>query len=80
MMNFRVVRPDRLIDINRISELDYLRVEGSDLVIGALCRHTTLKESDLLKQACPMMQRRIRVGGAWAGAKPGDFVRESLSC
>ena len=25
MMNFRVVRPDRLIDINRISELDYLR-------------------------------------------------------
>ena len=41
MMNFRVVRPDRLIDINRISELNYLRVEGSDLVIGALCRHTT---------------------------------------
>jgi CO/xanthine dehydrogenase FAD-binding subunit len=56
MMNFRVVRPDRLIDINRISELDYLRVEGSDLVIGALCRHTTLKESDILKQACPMMR------------------------
>jgi carbon-monoxide dehydrogenase medium subunit len=25
-------------------------------VIGALCRHTTLKESDILKQACPMMR------------------------
>jgi aerobic carbon-monoxide dehydrogenase medium subunit len=56
MMNFRIVRPDRLIDINRISELDYHRIEGSDLVIGALCRHVALKESDLVKQACPMMQ------------------------
>ena len=56
MMNFRIVRPDRLIDINRISELDYHRIEGSDLVIGALCRHAALKESEVVKQACPMMQ------------------------
>jgi aerobic carbon-monoxide dehydrogenase medium subunit len=55
MMNFRVVRPDRLIDINRISELDYHRIEGSELVIGALCRHSVLKESELVNQACPMM-------------------------
>ena len=55
MMNFRVVRPDRLIDINRISELDYHRIEGSELVIGALCRHAALKESELVNQACPMM-------------------------
>ena len=55
MMNFRVARPDRLIDINRIAELDYHRIEGSELVIGALCRHTTLKDSDVIKQACPMM-------------------------
>jgi aerobic carbon-monoxide dehydrogenase medium subunit len=55
MMNFRVVRPDRLIDINRISELDYHRIEGSELVIGALCRHAVLKESELVNRACPMM-------------------------
>jgi aerobic carbon-monoxide dehydrogenase medium subunit len=55
MMNFRIVRPDCLIDINRISELDYHLIEGSDLVIGALCRHAALKASDLVKQACPMM-------------------------
>jgi aerobic carbon-monoxide dehydrogenase medium subunit len=55
MMNFRVVRPDRLIDINRISELDYHRIEGPELVIGALCRHSVLKESELVNQACPMM-------------------------
>ena len=55
MMNFRVVRPDRLIDINRIAELDYHRIEGTELVIGALCRHNALKESKIVKQACPMM-------------------------
>jgi aerobic carbon-monoxide dehydrogenase medium subunit len=55
MMNFRVARPDRLIDINRIAELDYHRIEGSELVIGALCRHATLKDSVVIKQACPMM-------------------------
>ena len=55
MMNFRVVRPDRLIDINRIAELDYHRIEGAELVIGALCRHTALKESKVIKQACPLM-------------------------
>jgi carbon-monoxide dehydrogenase medium subunit len=55
MMNFRVVRPDRLIDINRIAELDYHRIEGSELVIGALCRHAALKESQVVKQACPLM-------------------------
>jgi aerobic carbon-monoxide dehydrogenase medium subunit len=55
MMNFRVVRPDRLVDINRISELDYHRMEGPNLLIGALCRHATLKTSDLVKQACPLM-------------------------
>lgn len=55
MMNFRVVRPDLLIDINRIAELDYHRIEGAELVIGALCRHTALKESKVIKQACPLM-------------------------
>jgi aerobic carbon-monoxide dehydrogenase medium subunit len=55
MMNFRLVRPDRLIDINRISELDYHRIEGSQLAIGALCRHAGLKESEVVKNACPLM-------------------------
>jgi carbon-monoxide dehydrogenase medium subunit len=36
MMNFRMARPGLLIDINRLAELDYHRVEGSHLVVGAL--------------------------------------------
>ena len=55
MMNFRVARPEALIDINRVTELAYHRVEGGVLRIGALARHTDLKESALVRAACPLM-------------------------
>ena len=38
-MNFRLARPDILIDINDLRELDYLRGSGAGLHIGALSRH-----------------------------------------
>ena len=78
MMNFRLVRPDRLIDINRISELDYHRIEGSQLVIGALCRHTALKGVEGRQKSLPVDARRIRMGGSWSSTKPRHVVRQSL--
>jgi aerobic carbon-monoxide dehydrogenase medium subunit len=38
-MNFRLARPALLIDINDLSELDYLRADAHHLKIGALTRH-----------------------------------------
>lgn len=38
-MNFRLARPALLIDINDLTELDYLRADASALRIGALTRH-----------------------------------------
>ncbi|WP_407180764.1 FAD binding domain-containing protein [Bradyrhizobium sp. STM 3562] len=38
-MNFRLARPDILIDINDLSELDYIRTSSDRLHIGALTRH-----------------------------------------
>lgn len=38
-MNVRLARPDVLIDINRIGDLDFAREEGGALRIGALARH-----------------------------------------
>jgi len=55
MMNFRMARPGLLIDINRLAELDYHRVEGSHLVVGALARHAALRSSTLVRTACPLM-------------------------
>lgn len=43
MMNFRLARPGALIDINQVTELDYIRRDGATLRIGALTRHRTIE-------------------------------------
>jgi aerobic carbon-monoxide dehydrogenase medium subunit len=55
MMNLRIARPERLIDINRIGGLNYIRREGDEVAIGALARHADVKDSALVAQACPLM-------------------------
>jgi aerobic carbon-monoxide dehydrogenase medium subunit len=55
MMNFRLARPERLIDINRLPGLDHIRREGDVIAIGALARHADVKASALVAQACPLM-------------------------
>ena len=39
-MNFRVVQPSVLIDLNRLGELDYVQVDQSYVRIGAMTRGT----------------------------------------
>src|SRR5512140_751246 len=58
-MNFRVVQPAMLIDLNRLKELDFVR-EDNCLHIGAMTRERTLefdervvKRSPLLHEAAP---------------------------
>jgi carbon-monoxide dehydrogenase medium subunit len=48
LMKLRFAAPEVIIDINNISELDYLAEEGGHLRIGALCRHRTLERSTAL--------------------------------
>ncbi len=43
MMNFRLARPSALVDVNTVSELDYVRRDGDTLRIGALTRHRTIE-------------------------------------
>ena len=47
MMNFRVAQPEVLIDINGIKELDYIRQEDDEIVIGALTRERDVELSPL---------------------------------
>lgn len=55
MMNLRVVKPEVVIDINRVPGLGEIRVDGGELVIGALARHAALLASELVKKHCPLM-------------------------
>jgi len=81
-MNFRVVQPSVLIDLNRVKELDYLREDDQCLRIGAMVRERTLefdpfvaKWSPLLKEAMPhvahpQIRNRGTLGGSLANADP----------
>jgi aerobic carbon-monoxide dehydrogenase medium subunit len=55
MMNFRLVTPEVLIDINRVAGLDYIRLDGDQVAIGAMTRHVSVKESPLVKAKVPLI-------------------------
>ncbi|QMU77860.1 xanthine dehydrogenase family protein subunit M [Streptacidiphilus sp. PB12-B1b] len=61
MMKLRLARPEYLIDINDLDDLDYLRVEGDELRVGALTRHRALLESELVGRYFPIVQDAERV-------------------
>ncbi|HKP18559.1 MAG TPA: xanthine dehydrogenase family protein subunit M [Gaiellaceae bacterium] len=82
LLNFRLARPERLIDVNNVGELDYLRVGDGALRIGALVRHSALERSDEVAAAVPLLRETVRfvghvqirnrgtVGGSIAHADP----------
>ena len=55
MMNLRLVKPAVLIDINRVPGLADIRVDGGELLIGALARHAALLASEVVGKHCPLM-------------------------
>src|SRR3954453_5037665 len=61
MMKLRLARPDCLIDINDLAELDFLTEEPDRLRIGALTRHASLLASDLVGRLFPIVHDAERV-------------------
>lgn len=59
LMNFRLARPEVLIDINGLKELEYIREEGDEIVIGALTRERDVEVSELVRQKCPLLAEAI---------------------
>lgn len=84
LMNFRVVKPENLIDINPVTELDYIRSDNGTLAIGARTRQSTLERSreaaewaTLMVEAVknvahPSVRNRGTVGGSVAYADPAS--------
>ncbi len=58
-MNFRVVQPTILIDLNRVKELDYIREHGQVLRIGAMTRERSLEFDSLVAKRIPLMSEGI---------------------
>jgi aerobic carbon-monoxide dehydrogenase medium subunit len=84
MMKLRLARPEWLIDINDVAELDHLTVTDDELRIGALTRHASLLSSELVGQlfpivhdaerviADPVVRNRGTIGGSLGQADPAE--------
>jgi CO/xanthine dehydrogenase FAD-binding subunit len=55
MINFRLVKPSILIDINRIAGLDRIEFDGTCLRIGATARHHMTATDPIIKRHLPVI-------------------------
>jgi CO/xanthine dehydrogenase FAD-binding subunit len=81
-MNFRIMQPSLLVDLNRVDELSYIREGGDVIRIGAMTRERHLefdtsiqKRTPLLHEATPFIahpqiRNRGTIGGSIVNADP----------
>lgn len=84
MMRLRIAAPSVLVDINDIDELKGIRVDGNEIVVGAMVRHREVLDSPILAEhyaifreaekviADPVVRNRGTVGGSMCQADPSE--------
>ena len=55
MMKLRLATPERLVDLAKLKDLNYIRESGSDLRVGATTTHYDVENSALLLRRCPLL-------------------------
>jgi carbon-monoxide dehydrogenase medium subunit len=82
MLNFRLLRPAILVDINRIAELAFIEDGENEIRIGALTRHHWLETSPVVAKTFPVIsaamahvahlaiRNRGTIGGSLSHADP----------
>ncbi len=82
LMRLRLASPTALVDIGRLRELSYVRLEGDTLRVGALTRHRDIETSPGAQEHLPLLalmasqigdgqvRNRGTLGGALAHADP----------
>src|SRR5262245_4650748 len=86
LMKLRLAQPKLLVDISRIPDLAYIRVDGGQLAIGAMTTYRQIKQSQEVHQQAPVLaeaahevgdpqvQARGTLAGSLAHADPaGDM-------
>jgi carbon-monoxide dehydrogenase medium subunit len=82
MLNFRLARPDHLVDLNNVAELEYVRAGDGAIEIGAMTRHHRVATDPQIRAALPLLaegaasighfaiRQRGTLGGSLAHADP----------
>ena len=84
MMKLRLARPEILVDINDLDELRGIRVDGNEIVIGAMVTHAEILNSPILFEhypifreaekviADPIVRNKGTMGGSMCQADPAE--------
>jgi carbon-monoxide dehydrogenase medium subunit len=63
LMNFRLAQPAHLIDVNPVSELDFIRREDGWLAVGACCRQAAAEASKEVAERAPLLLEALKLVG-----------------
>jgi carbon-monoxide dehydrogenase medium subunit len=61
VLSMRLAAPAHLVDINRVSELAFIRVENGGVRVGALARHAELERHSGARAAIPLLGQGLRL-------------------
>lgn len=63
LLNMRLSRPERVIDLGGISGLSWMREEAGEIAVGAMTRQVELETSPLVAQRCALLSYVTRFVG-----------------
>jgi aerobic carbon-monoxide dehydrogenase medium subunit len=63
MLNFRLAHPGVVVDVNRLTELAYVRQHDGGVVVGALTRQHAVERSELIRARVPVVAEACRFIG-----------------
>jgi carbon-monoxide dehydrogenase medium subunit len=84
LMKLRLARPALLVDIDRLSDLEYVREDGDAVEVGALSRMAVLSQDPILWRLAPLLahvcgqvgdpqvRHRATIGGSVAHGDPAS--------
>jgi len=61
LLNFRLARPQHLIDINRITGLDRIYERDGGIAVQALARQAAVEDSELATRVSPLLHSAVRL-------------------
>jgi len=61
LLNFRLARPQHLVDINRIAKLDRIYERDGGVAVQALARQAAVEDSELVARICPLLSAAVRL-------------------
>lgn len=59
MMNFRLVQPAVIVDINKTPELSYIEPHDKGVHLGAMVRHSQAEKDPLIKEHAPLIHETM---------------------